>query len=121
MTDYRQIMKLLLKEQSYRQIAAVLGCAPRTISKARRVLEDEHLVTVEQVDALTAEDIDRLFSDGRKSGSSEFVPVEIGMITAARLGRKKPPLKVLWAKYLQTPAPAGVRHYGSPGARMSGG
>lgn len=111
-TDYRQIMKLLLKEQSYRQIAAVLGCAPRTISKARRVLEDEHLVTVEQVDALTAEDIDRLFSDGRKSGSSEFVPVEIGMITAARLGRKKPPLKVLWAKYLQTPAPAGVRHYG---------
>ena len=55
MTDYRQIMKLLLKEQSYRQIAAVLGCAPRTISKARRVLEDEHLVTVEQVDALTAE------------------------------------------------------------------
>ena len=85
MTDYRQIMKLLLKEQSYRQIAAVLGCAPRTISKARRVLEDEHLVTVEQVDALTAEDIDRLFSDGRKSGSSEFVPVEIGMITAARL------------------------------------
>ena len=33
-TDYRQIMKLLLKEQSYRQIAAVLGCAPRTISKA---------------------------------------------------------------------------------------
>ncbi len=26
--------------------------------------------------------------------------------------RKKPPLKVLWAKYLQTDAPAGLRHYG---------
>ncbi|XBH23120.1 IS21 family transposase [Jonesiaceae bacterium BS-20] len=31
---------------------------------------------------------------------------------ASRLGRKKPPLKVLWAQYLQSDAPVGVRHYG---------
>lgn len=112
MTDYREIMKRLLDERSYRQIAAVLGCAPRTISKARRVLDDEKLATAEQIDALTAEDIDRLFSDGRKSVTGEFVPVDIDAIAAARLGRKKPPLKVLWAKYLQTAAAPGVRHYG---------
>lgn len=112
MTDYRQIMKLLIDQQPYRQIAAVLGCAPRTISKARRVLDDEQLVTIKQIDALTAEDIDRFFFDGRKSVTGEFVPVDIDAIAAARLSRKKPPLKVLWAKYLQTPAAPGVRHYG---------
>lgn len=112
MTDYRQIMRLLLDQQSYRQIAAALGCAPRTISKARRVLENEKLITIEQVNALSAEDLDRFFSDGRKSVTGEFVPVDIDAIAAARLGRKKPPLKVLWAKYLQTPAAPGVRYYG---------
>lgn len=61
MTDYRQIMRLLLDQQSYRQIAAALGCAPRTISKARRVLENEKLITIEQVNALSAEDLDRFF------------------------------------------------------------
>src|SRR5690606_21305087 len=42
----------------------------------------------------------------------EFVPISIERIIAARIGRKKPPLKVLWAKYLESDAPDGVRHYG---------
>lgn len=112
MTDYRQLMRLLLQQRPYREIAAMLSCSQRTIAKAGHVLESERLDQVSQVDALTAEDLDRLFSDGRRSVTGEFVPVDIDRIVAARLGRKKPPLKVLWARYLQTEAPAGVRHYG---------
>lgn len=112
MTDYRQLMRLLLQQRPYREIAARLSCSQRTIAKARHVLEQEHLDHVSQVEALTAEDLDRLFSDGRKSVTGEFVAINIEQIVSARLGRKKPPLKVLWARYLQTDAPAGVRHYG---------
>lgn len=112
MTDYRQLMRLLLAQRPYREIAARRSCSQRTIAKVKHVLESERLEHMSQVDALTAEDIDRLFSDGRKSVTGEFVPINIEQIITARLNRKKPPLKVLWARYLQADAPAGVRHYG---------
>ncbi|MEZ5087524.1 MAG: DDE-type integrase/transposase/recombinase [Tessaracoccus sp.] len=53
-----------------------------------------------------------MFADGRKSTAEAFVPVDVERVVKARLGRKKPPLKVLWAWYLESEAPAGVRHYG---------
>lgn len=112
MTDYRQLMLLLIEKRSYREIVARQGCSQRTIAKVRRVLDEQQLVSIAQVEALTLEDIDGLFSDGRKSVAGGFVPVNIDQVVQARLGRKKPPLKVLWAKYLQTEAPAGLRHYG---------
>ncbi len=112
MADYRQIMLLLLQEHPYRQVAAIAGCSQNTIARARRMLDEQHLTTAAQVEALTSEDLDRLFTDGRKSVSGEFVPINIERIIAARIGRKKPPLKVLWAKYLESDAPDGTRHYG---------
>lgn len=112
MTDYRFVLGLLVQGYAYRQIEAMAGCSHRAIARARRVLDGEGWTTREQVDALTLEDIDRLFTDGRKSLVEEFVPVDIEKIVAARLGRNKPPLKVLWARYLETDAPAGARFYG---------
>jgi len=112
MADYRHIMTLLLQERSYRQIASVVGCSQRAIARARRVVDEQHFTTASQVDALTGEDIERLFGDGRKSITGQFVAIDIDKVVAARLGRKKPPLKVLWAKYLQVDGPDGVRHYG---------
>lgn len=112
MADYRFVMGLLVQGYAYRQIEAMAGCSHRAIARARHVLDDEGLTTREQVNALTAEDIDRLFADGRKSVASEFVPVDIERVVTARLGRSKPPLKVLWSRYLQTDASAGARFYG---------
>ena len=65
-----------------------------------------------QIEALTAQDLDRFFADGRKSTPGEFVPVDIEKVVAALVGRKKPPLKVLWARYLESEAAAGARFYG---------
>lgn len=112
MTDYRQIMSLLIQEQPYRQIEVTASCSHRAIAKARQVLDEEGLSTLGQVENLSLEDLDRFFPDGRKSVPGEFVPIDIDGIIAARLGRKKPPLKVLWAKYLSLDAPAGMRFYG---------
>ena len=112
MADYQKIMLLLLEQRPYRQIGVMADCSHRSIARARRVLDEQHLVSAAQVESLSGEDLDRLFSDGRKSVTGEFVPINFEKIVAARLGRKKPPLKVLWAKYLHTDAPAGVRHYG---------
>lgn len=112
MTDYRFVMGLLVQGYAYRHIEAMAGCSHRAIAKARRVLDEEGWTTREQVDTLTLEDIDRLFTDGRKSVASEFVPVDIERVVTARLGRNKPPLKVLWARYLETDAAPGARFYG---------
>ena len=104
MADYRHIMSLLLRGYSYRDVQALAGCSHRTIAKARQILDAEAFTTDEQVQALTAQDVDRLFTDGRKTTSSDFVPIDIEAVVSARIGRKKPPLKVLWARYLQSPA-----------------
>lgn len=112
MADYRQVMTLLLQGYPYRQIESMAGCSHRTIAKAARVLDEEVLSTPEQVEALSVEELDRLFADGRKNAAGQFVPVDIDKVVKARLGRKKPPLKVLWARYLACEAPVGVRHYG---------
>lgn len=112
MADYRLIMSLLVEQHPYRQVEVMARCSHRAIAKARRVLDTENFTTVEQIENLTHEDLDRLFTDGRKHVASEFVAVDIAKIIAARLGRKKPPLKVLWAKYLKIDAPTGARFYG---------
>ena len=112
MADYRRIMMLLIQQRSYRQIEVMASCSHRAIARARRVLDEHRLSTVADVEGLSAEDLDRLFSDGRKSSAGEFAPIDFDSIVQARVGRKKPPLKVLWAKYVNTDAPAGVRHYG---------
>ena len=113
MADYRLIMTLLLQQRPYRQIEVMAGCSHRAIARARRVLDAERLSTAAQVEALTVEDLDRLFADGRKTVSGEFVPVDVDKVVAARVGRKKPPLKVLWARYLTSGQDVpGARFYG---------
>ena len=112
MTDYRLIMTLLIQQRPYRQIEVLASCSHRAIARAKRALDEEHITTEDQITALGAEDLDRLFSDGRKTITSEFVPIDIDAVIAARVGRKKPPLKVLWSRYVKTPAPAGARFYG---------
>ena len=112
MADYRLIMSLLLEQRPYRQIEVLASCSHRAISRARRVLDAEQFTTTLQVDALTAEDLDRLFNDGRKAVVGEFVPIDVDAVVAARVGRKKPPLKVLWSRYLKSAAAPGARFYG---------
>ena len=111
MADYRLIMTLLVQQRPYRQIEVMAGCSHRAIARARRVLEAERLSTAAQIEALTIEDMDRLFADGRKAVSEDFVPVDVDKVVAARVGRKKPPLKVLWARYLKSGQAPGARFY----------
>ena len=55
MADYRLIMTLLVQQRAYRQI-----------------------------EALSVEDLDRLFPDGRRAVSEDFVPVDLQKVMAAR-------------------------------------
>src|SRR5699024_8489235 len=105
MADCRLILSLIIQGYSYRQIEAMVQCSHRAIAKAHTVVKNESLTTTDQVDALTVDDLDRLFTDGRRSTDGDFVPIDVDAVINARIGRKKPPLKVLWARYLNTPAP----------------
>lgn len=111
MADYRKIMLLLLQGRSYRQVHTLLNCSHRTISKARQVLDEQGFTTQAQLKELSDEDLERCFTDGRRAVSASFVPIDIEAVIKARLGRKKPPLKVLWARYLRTEATGSQRHY----------
>ncbi|WP_253255159.1 hypothetical protein [Corynebacterium striatum] len=67
--------------------------------------------TVEQVAALTDNELDELFVDKRSTGQGEFVPIDFEKVVKARTGRTKQTLQVLWARYTTTPAGPGQRHY----------
>ena len=55
--------------------------------------------TVEQVSALTDDEVDELFVDGRSTDQGEFVPIDSDAVVKARTGRKKRMLQELWARY----------------------
>ena len=95
MTDYRLVMSLLLQNRSYRDIEAIAGGSHRTIAKAKKVCHDQGLSAATQIDALSAEEIDGLFADGRKRPSEEFIGFDVAAIVTRRSGKKKLPLRVL--------------------------
>jgi len=94
-TDYRLVMSLLLQNRSYRDIEAIAGGSHRTIAKAKKVCHDQGLSAATQIDALSAEEIDGLFADGRKRPSEEFIGFDVAAIVTRRSGKKKLPLRVL--------------------------
>ncbi|MBB1031441.1 IS21 family transposase [Dietzia sp. SLG310A2-38A2] len=104
-------MSLLLQDRSYRDIEAIAGCSHRTIAKAKKVCHDHGLTATSQVEALSGEEIDALFTDGRKTPSEEFVAFDVAATVKKRTGKKKLPLRVLWANYLDTAGSPGQRHY----------
>ena len=111
MTDYRLVMSLLLQDRSYRDIEAIAGCSHRTIAKAKKVCHEHGVTATSQVEALSGEEIDALFTDGRKTPSAEFVAFDVAAAVKKRTGKNKLPLRVLWANYLDTDGTPGQRHY----------
>ncbi|NWN88258.1 MAG: IS21 family transposase [Micrococcaceae bacterium] len=111
MTDYRFVMLLLMQQWSFRQIAQRARCSHATIAKAKQICEDHGFTTVADIEQLTAEDLELLFLDGRKTVSDEFVGFDLARMVKRRTGIAKAPLKVLWARYLETEAAPGQRHY----------
>lgn len=111
MTDYRLVMSLLIQNMSYRQIESLAACSHTTIARAKKICRDHNLTTTAQIKELGAEDIDALFTDGRKTPSAEFVAFDVAATVKKRTGSHKPPLRVLWADYLDTDAGPGQRHY----------
>ncbi|MCT2122505.1 IS21 family transposase, partial [Dietzia cinnamea] len=111
MTDYRLVMSLLLQDRSYRDIEAIAGCSHRTVAKARKVCREHGVTATSQVEALSGEEIDALFTDGRKTPSAEFVAFDVAAAVKKRTGKNKLPLRVLWANYLDSDGSPGQRHY----------
>ena len=83
MTDYRLVMSQLLQGRSYREIEAIAGCSHRTIAKAKKICGERELTTEDQIEALTAEEIDALFTDGRKNASIDFVMFDVAAAVKA--------------------------------------
>lgn len=110
MTDYKHIMKLLLMNTPTSQITALVGCSFSSISQARSVLEEARL-DPGAVTALTAEQIEMPFPDGRRGRRPDLVEPDLAKIVEALKAPKKPTLKVLWMKYLDLTAGPGRIHY----------
>lgn len=110
MTDYKQIMKLLLKNTSVAQINLIVECSNTSIGQARAVLAQTEM-DADAVDALTDSRLQELFPDGRRGRRADFVEPDLEAILKALKGPKKPTLKVLWVKYLDSTPEGGQIHY----------
>lgn len=107
-------MTLLLDDSrtySYRDIRGRTGAAFATITKAKQALERGGISTQAQLDGLGDDEIMVLVDDGRIRVSEDFVAINFDEVLAARTGRNKTALIVLWSNYPDDPAPQGQRHY----------
>lgn len=52
-----------------------------------------------------------MFADGRKRPSEEFIAFDVAATVTKRSGKKKLPLRVLWANYLESEGSPRQRHY----------
>lgn len=84
MTDYRLILRLLLRGHSYRNIQSTVGCSPGSISKASGVLEARQLSTASVLDSISDEELHSWFVDARSSISDEFLQPDFDAIVQAR-------------------------------------
>lgn len=112
MTDYRLILRLLLRGKSYRDIESQAGCSHRTIAKAKAVANTRHLTTPTDLDAYSDEQIHSWFADGRRTVTEKFLTPDFDSIIKARRFEAKPTMRNLWLDYCTTQAPDGTRHYG---------
>ena len=111
MTNYRLIMTLLIKQVPYREIQTRLRTSPSTIAKARALLDTHGITTLADLNSWSDEDLTGLTQDGRLLVPDQFLPLDLDGVINARIGRYKTPLRVLWATYMQTPNPEGLRRY----------
>lgn len=112
MTDYRLILRLLLRGKSYRDIHSQAGCSNRTIAKAKAVATTRHLSTPTDLDAYSDEQIHSWFADGRRTVTEKFLTPDFDAILKERRFEAKPTIRKLWLDYCATDAPDGTRHYG---------
>lgn len=112
MTDYRLILRLILRGKSYREIHSQAGCSNRTIAKAKTVATTHHLTSPNDLDAYSDERIHSWFVDRRRTISEEFLTPDFEGIIQARRFEAKPSLKKLWLDYCATDTDDTTRHYG---------
>jgi hypothetical protein len=65
----------------------------------------------DQVDALSGEGIDALFTDGRNTPSAEFGAFDMAEAVKKRTGKNKLSLRLLSANYLRPDKSPEQRHY----------
>lgn len=108
-TDYRRIMGLLLEGRSYREISAVLECAPKSIAAARRVIKAEAL-TSDRLAQLSDTALAELFPDGRSRVKSEYADPDYAKVVASFKKNRHYTLLQGWRSY--TSRPSSLRKYG---------
>lgn len=111
MNKYRLIMRMALEGASYREIHSRTSASHSTISKLRKVLESHEISSREELGVFSDAELADLVGDGRLQVSSDFMDIGFDEVIKARTGRKKTPLRVLWANYLEQPAISGRKFY----------
>lgn len=81
-------MRLLLTRRSYEQIVAEQHCSRRAVAAVKKRLVAEQITSVEQIHALSEQQLDQWFPDGRAQRSKLFGRFR----SSARLDESRPDL-----------------------------
>ena len=108
-TDYRKIMNLLLERRSYREIVAMLGCAPKSVAASKKQLDEQNL-TIDRLAQLTDQEVAALFPDGRSRVRAEYLEPEFSKVVASFKKNQHYTLLQGWRTY--TGKPSELRKYG---------
>lgn len=109
MADYRLIMSLLLKGRSYREVVAAAGCSHRDVSAAKSAMR-VHEITAGRLGAMSEDDLNGLFPDGRSRVSGEYEQPDFARVAKSMRANRHYTLLRAWRAYAAGTSP--LRRYG---------
>jgi transposase len=109
MTDYRNILGLLLAGLTYREIQARAGCSQKTVAAAQKRLRSEG-ITVAGLAAMSDAEVGVLFPDGRARVTGQYLVPDFGRVVASMKKNRHYTLLQGWRTY--TGISSELRKYG---------
>ncbi len=111
MADFKAIMTLAVAGHTYEEIVATQGCSRRDVSTAKKTIA-AYGFTAGQIEAMTGEEIARLFPDGRKRVTESYERPDFDRVLAAMRQNWHFTLQQAWSRYLSSATGNGGKKYG---------
>lgn len=108
MANYRAILELVLAGRSYGEIVDVVGCSRRDVSRVKRMVVDNGVVSA---DAVSDADLAGWFPDGRRRVSAGYDQPDLARVLVSMRQNRHFTVLLAWRRYTDASSP-GLKKYG---------
>ncbi|MGR6902716.1 IS21 family transposase [Glutamicibacter creatinolyticus] len=111
MAKHIAIMRLLVKGRSYEQIVAELECSRRMVAAVSKRMDAEQIRTLDQVRAVSLEQLGQWFPDGRARRSEQFIQPDFEAVHQRMKADRNYTITQAWESYVVGTTPGRKYQY----------